>query len=46
LVYKKAFPTLWCPECQTSIAQAELEDKELPSLFSTSDLSDPLLKNL
>jgi len=27
-VYKKSFPTLWCPECQTAIAQAELEDKE------------------
>ncbi len=26
-VYKKKFPTLFCPECQTSIAQAELEDK-------------------
>lgn len=35
LIYKKAFPTLWCPECQTSVAQAELDDKELPSLFST-----------
>lgn len=34
-VYKKSFPTIWCPECQTSIAQAELEDKEFPSLFST-----------
>ncbi|MBU2616813.1 MAG: valine--tRNA ligase [Nanoarchaeota archaeon] len=33
--YKAEFPTIWCPECQTSIAQAELEDKELPSLFST-----------
>jgi valyl-tRNA synthetase len=27
-IYEKKFPTLWCPECQTSIAQAELEDKE------------------
>ncbi len=35
LIYKKAFPTLWCTECQTSVAQAELEDKELSSLFST-----------
>lgn len=34
-VYKKGFPSLWCPECQTSIAQAELEDKEFPSLFTT-----------
>lgn len=33
--YKQDFPTIWCPECQTSIAQAELEDKELGSLFST-----------
>ena len=34
-VYKKEFPTLWCPECQTSIAQAELEDKEQQTLFTT-----------
>ncbi len=34
-IYKKHFPTIWCPECQTAIAQAELEDKELPSIFST-----------
>jgi len=35
LIYKKEFPSLWCPECQTAVAQAELEDKELSSLFST-----------
>jgi valyl-tRNA synthetase len=35
IAYKKEFPTLWCPECQTAIAQAELEDKERGSLFST-----------
>ena len=34
-IYKKEFPTLWCPECQTTIAQAELEDKEEESLFTT-----------
>ncbi|MBS3084341.1 valine--tRNA ligase [Candidatus Pacearchaeota archaeon] len=34
-IYKKSFPTIWCPECQTSIAQAELEDKEFPAKFST-----------
>lgn len=34
-IYKKGFPTIWCPECQTAIAQAELEDKEIPSQFST-----------
>ncbi len=33
--YQQEFPTIWCPECQTSIAQAELEDKEEESLFST-----------
>lgn len=34
-VYKKEFPTIWCPECQTAIAQAELEDKEKTTLFTT-----------
>lgn len=34
-VYHKAFPTLWCPECQTAIAQAELEDHEKDTFFST-----------
>ena len=38
-IYKKSFPTIWCPECQTSIAQAELEDKEFPSKFSTLKFS-------
>ncbi len=33
LIYKKDFPTLWCPECQTAIAQAELEDLEKESEF-------------
>ncbi len=34
-IYRKNFPTIWCPDCQTSIAQAELEDKQEKSLFST-----------
>jgi len=38
-IYKKEFPTIWCPECQTAIAQAELEDKKLSSLFSTLKFS-------
>jgi len=38
-IYKKEFPTLWCCECQTAIAQAELEDKEEKSLFSTIKFS-------
>lgn len=35
IAYKKEFPTIWCPECQTSIAQAELDDQEEKSLFTT-----------
>jgi len=35
LVYNKEFPTIWCPECQTPIAQAELEDREKETFFST-----------
>ncbi|MDP3991887.1 MAG: valine--tRNA ligase [Nanoarchaeota archaeon] len=38
-IYRKEFPTIWCPECQTAIAQAELEDKEIPSIFSTIKFS-------
>jgi len=34
-VFQDDFPTIYCPECQTPVAQAELEDKELPSYFST-----------
>jgi valyl-tRNA synthetase len=33
-VYKKESPVLWCPECQTAIAQAEVQDKEKESLFT------------
>ncbi len=32
--YRKEAPSMWCPECQTAIAQVELEDKELPSTFN------------
>jgi len=33
--YLKAAPILWCTVCQTSIAQAELEDKDFQSEFHT-----------
>lgn len=33
--YTQIAPTLWCPECQTAIAQAEVDDTTLPTLFST-----------
>lgn len=34
-VYAQQAPTLWCPECQTAIAQAEVDDATLPTLFTT-----------
>ncbi len=37
LVYQRQAPTIWCPECQTSIAQAELNDLERQSEFFTLD---------
>jgi valyl-tRNA synthetase len=33
LIYRQKAPTLWCPECQTAIAQADLEDMERQSTF-------------
>ena len=38
-IYKLGFPSIWCPECQTAIAQAELEDKEFSSFFLTIKFS-------
>ncbi len=35
LTYAQQAPALWCPECQTAIAQAEVNDAVLPTLFST-----------
>ena len=32
--YRKEAPTMWCPQCQTAIAQVELEDRELKSQFN------------
>jgi len=33
-IYQKESPTLFCPACQTAIAQAELEDKEEQTVFN------------
>lgn len=33
-VYRKESPFVWCPRCQTAIAQVELEDKEKESSFN------------
>ncbi|MBA3063912.1 valine--tRNA ligase [Candidatus Woesearchaeota archaeon] len=32
--YRKEAPTIWCPKCQTAIAQVELEDKEQAGFFN------------
>ncbi len=32
--YAQLAPTLWCPECQTAIAQAEVNDASFPTQFS------------
>ena len=32
--YRKEVPYMWCPVCQTAIAQVELEDKEFDSTFN------------
>lgn len=33
-VYRSFEPALYCTACRTSVAQAELDDKEVPSFFS------------
>ena len=34
-VYRAQAPAIWCPECRTAIAQAELNDLERASVFYT-----------
>lgn len=33
-VFRQEAPVIWCPHCQTAIAQAELEDKESETMFN------------
>jgi valyl-tRNA synthetase len=35
LIYHREAPSIWCPECGTAIAQAELDDLERESVFFT-----------
>lgn len=35
LTYRQKSPTIWCPECRTAIAQAELNDLERQATFYT-----------
>ena len=46
LAYRQKAPSIWCPECHTAIAQAELNDLERDSEFVTLPFSLPDGKNL
>lgn len=37
LVYRQQAPAIWCPECRTALAQADLDDLERESTFYTLD---------
>lgn len=39
-IYRKYEPALYCTACRTSVAQAELDDQELPSLFNNIIFKD------
>lgn len=39
-VYRRYEPALYCVSCRTSVAQAELDDIELPSQFNTITFTD------
>jgi valyl-tRNA synthetase len=41
LVYRQEAPAIWCPECRTAIAQAELEDLERETEFVTLAFTRP-----
>ncbi len=45
-VYRQEAPVVWCPHCQTAIAQAELEDKVAETFFSDIVFKLPNKKNL
>jgi valyl-tRNA synthetase len=46
LAYRQKAPSIWCPECRTAIAQAELNDIERDSEFVTLAFSLPGGNNL
>lgn len=41
LIYRREAPAIWCPECRTAIAQAELNDLERQSEFVTLAFRTP-----
>ncbi len=45
-IYRKQEPALYCTLCRTSVAQAELDDKEMPSFFNDIIFKDSDGNNL
>jgi len=45
-IYRKDEPALYCVACRTSVAQAELDDKEVPSFFNDIVFKDQNGKDL
>lgn len=45
-IYRKQEPALYCTTCRTSVAQAELDDQELPSSFNDIIFKDADGNNL
>ncbi len=45
-VYRREAPVVWCPHCQTAIAQAELEDKVAETFFNNIIFKLPNRENL
>ena len=45
-VYRQEAPVMWCPHCQTALAQADLEDKEAETFFNDIIFKLPNKKNL
>ncbi len=35
LIYRKDAPAIWCPECRTALAQADVDDLERETIFYT-----------
>lgn len=45
-IYRKQEPALYCTTCRTSVAQAELDDQEMPSFFNDITFKDSDGNNL
>ena len=45
-VFRQEAPVVWCPHCQTAIAQAEMEDKEVETFFNDIIFKLPNKRNL